>query len=119
MTIRRILLAWIAGWWGTRTAAPEPVAVAPAIAVPTPRVPREYLSLYTYLEHRYASKVVLTFGQMEDLLGFALPDAARVERGWWTETATRADHHTDAWTAARRTAIANLPAGNVAFDRVG
>ncbi len=38
-----------------------------------PHVPREYRALYTYLERRYASVVVLTFEQMEALLGFALP----------------------------------------------
>jgi hypothetical protein len=26
---------------------------------------------------------VLTFGQIEDLLGFALPAPARVQRDWW------------------------------------
>ena len=32
--------------------------------------------------HRYASTVVLTFDQMESLLGFALPEAAHKERAW-------------------------------------
>lgn len=96
----------------------ERLGVAPAVVPPKPRVPGEYLSLYTYLEQRYASKVVLSFGQMEDLLGFALPAAARVERDWWTAAAVRAERHSDAWTAARRTATPNLPAGNVAFDRL-
>jgi hypothetical protein len=95
-----------------------PISVAPAVVPPKPRVPGEYLSLYTYLEHRYASKVVLSFSQMEDLLGFALPAAARVERDWWTAAAVRTERHSDAWTAARRTATPNLPAGNVAFERL-
>ena len=43
----------------------------------TPQVPREYRVLYTYLEHRYASVVVLTFDQIEALLGLALPTPAR------------------------------------------
>jgi hypothetical protein len=37
------------------------------------RGPAEYLSLYTYLEHR-ASTIVLTFEQRQALLGFALPE---------------------------------------------
>jgi len=79
-----------------------------------PRVRAGYLPLYAYLEHRYASLVVLTFEQMEALLGFALPEAARLEPGWWTDTA--ADRN--AWTVAKRTATPNLPARNVAFERI-
>ena len=33
--------------------------------------------LYKYLSERYANRVVLTFSQIEDLLGFSLPDQAR------------------------------------------
>ena len=90
------------------------VAAPPA----KPLVPAEYLSLYTYLEHRYASIVVLTFEQMESLLGFALPAIARTDRNWWTGTAELTDRHTETWTVARRTATPNLPAGNVAFERL-
>ena len=36
-------------------------------------MPGTYQSLYEYLEHRYANTVVLTFAQIEDLLGFPLP----------------------------------------------
>ena len=53
----------------------------------TPHVPREYQALYTYLEHRYASVVVLTFEQIEALLGFALPALACTEPEWWTAAA--------------------------------
>jgi len=62
--------------------------------------------------------VVLSFEQMEALLGFALPDAARVEDDWWIRAPVRTERHSDAWTAARRTATPNLPARNVAFDRL-
>ena len=45
----------------------------------------KYLLLYKYLENRYANTVVLTFAQIEDLLGFPLPDQARCQREWWTD----------------------------------
>ncbi len=32
---------------------------------------------------RIANTVVLTFAQIEDLLGFTLPDSARVHQEWW------------------------------------
>ena len=35
-------------------------------------MPGKYKSLYQYLENRYANTVVLTFAQIEDLLGFTL-----------------------------------------------
>ena len=38
----------------------------------------KYKALYEYLDNRYANTVVLTFAQIEDLLGFTLPDPARV-----------------------------------------
>jgi hypothetical protein len=82
----------------------------------TPTVPHEYLALYTYLEHRYASVVVLTFGQIEALLGFALPAPARTQREWWTDV-VEIRPHCAAWTIAGRTAAPNLPAGVIRFER--
>ena len=79
----------------------------------------KFLPLYRYLENRYANTVVLTFGQIEDLLGFALPDLARTNLEWWTVTETRTaePRYSDAWTLGRRTAKPNLLAQNVVFDR--
>jgi putative transposase len=57
-------------------------------ASPGPRtssvdVPAEYRSLHKYLDGRYADTVVLRFAEIEDLLGFALPDGARLRQDWW------------------------------------
>ena len=103
-----------------RKAAPAPAVQPPAppAAAPKLRVPAEYLSLYTYLERRYASMVVLTFDQMESLMGRALPEAARTRLEWWTAEAMPADRHSDTWTAAHRTATPNLIARTVAFERL-
>lgn len=81
-----------------------------------PHVAGEYRALYTYLEHRYASVVVLTFEQIEALLGFALPTPARTEREWWTGIVDT-QPHSAAWTGAGRTAAPNLAAGNITFER--
>ena len=79
----------------------------------------EYQSLYKYLRDRYANRVVLTFGEIEDLLGFPLPGPALVQHSWWDpQTAFGGpSSHSDAWTLANRTATVNLVARNVAFDR--
>jgi hypothetical protein len=75
--------------------------------------------LYKYLSERYAQRVVLTFSEIEDLLGFSLPDQARRQRGWWTEAATDADplNFADSWTLANRTASPNILAQTVVFER--
>ena len=112
MTLRE----WMWSWWQPATPVPEPVSVAPRPR-PRPRVRDGYLPLYTYLEHRYASIVVLTFEQMEALLGFALPEAARLEPDWWTAVAVPGAPE-GGWTAARRTATPNLPARIVRFERM-
>ena len=109
---------WAARWLRRTTPVPESRTSVVPVQSARPRVTTKYLALYTYLEHRYASNVVLTFGQMEDLLGFALPAPAQTERDWWTSPIGETDRHSDAWTAARRTANPNLTARNVSFERL-
>ena len=78
-----------------------------------------YLRLHQYLEHRYADTVVLTFAQMEDLLGFTLPDAARRQQEWWTHASVEPLECgvSSSWLQAGRAATPNLAAGIVAFAR--
>jgi hypothetical protein len=80
----------------------------------------KYRSLYEYLEKRYANTVVLTFRQLEDLLGFSLPDLARTDPAWWTtaDISSAEVRCSDAWTLASRTARPNLMAQTVAFERI-
>jgi hypothetical protein len=112
------LLEWMSTWRRTTTLVPERRTAVVPEQRPQSRVPAEYQSLYDYLEHRYASTVVLTFEQMEALLGFALPEPARTERDWWTDAASRMGRHSYAWTMAKRTATPNLSARTVAFERL-
>ena len=78
----------------------------------------EYQSLYRYLRDRYANRVVLTFAEIEDLLGFSLPPPARFEDGWWVAPVAGRSAQSNAWTLAGRTAVASLAAQNVVFDRI-
>jgi hypothetical protein len=84
-----------------------------------PAVSGKYLSFYTYLQDRYADTVVLTFGQIESLLGSSLPDQARLNQQWWTDAGAPAAgaNHSDCWILARRVATPNLMAQTVAFKR--
>ena len=74
--------------------------------------------LFDYLEERYAQTVVLTFEQIEDLLGTGLPEPARRDGGWWLEPETGTAGGTRTWTLAGRTAKPNLQAQTVTFERV-
>ena len=118
MTDWTTLLEWV----GMRSRRPSPVPQPATAILPlertTVRVPPEYRALYTYLEHRYASVVVLTLEQIEALLGSPLPAPARTERDWWSDGAARLQPHSAAWTEARRTATPNLSARTVTFERL-
>jgi hypothetical protein len=83
-------------------------------------VPAEYLPLHKYLDGRYADTVVLTFVDLEALLGFALPADARLLPAWWSNPASDDVHspQSGAWIHAHRTARPNLPARIVTFERV-
>lgn len=82
-------------------------------------VPAEYLPLHKYLDDRFANTVVLTFAEIEDLLGFALPDLARLQLEWWAnaEADVTPSAQSNSWIQASRTAKANLLAKIVVFDR--
>lgn len=105
-------------WWHRDGPFHGPPATVFSLERAVSRVPPEYLSLHTYLERRYASIVVLTFEQMEALLGFVLPASARTEREWWTAGRGLTNRYSEAWMAAGRTAVPNLPARTVTFERL-
>ena len=92
--------------------------LAPARPKPS-AVPAEYRSLHKYLKDRYADTVVLTFAEIEDLLGWVLPDLARRQQQWWANADTDAASSVQSrsWTAASRTATPNFSARTVVFER--
>ncbi|MEO7271623.1 MAG: hypothetical protein ABIX28_18365 [Vicinamibacterales bacterium] len=114
--MHRALIAWWTGRSPTRSAPAE----APAPPVRRARAYNgEYLALHVYLRDRFADRIILTFSQIEDLLGFALPPAARLESGWWREPSDGGAPTTqaEAWQLASRTAEANMPASSIVFER--
>jgi hypothetical protein len=119
-TLREAFMTLLRRWQG-RPADGEPanVRITPAAEPPRRRMAGEYAALHVYLDARYAEKVVLTFVDIEALLGFPLPDAARVSGEWWTPApgAGQGTRYADAWRLAHRTAQPNLLARTVAFER--
>jgi len=111
------LTAWLRG-----RRHQEEVPASPRVTPrdePKPPVPAAYLPLFTYLDRRYAATVVLTFEQIEALLGFTPPSPAFSEAEWWTGPCSAGNRHAAAWTAAHRTAAPQLTARIVAFERLG
>jgi hypothetical protein len=91
----------------TRTTTPTAVRV-------------EYRPLQKYLIERFSDAVVLTFGEIEDLLGATLPDAARLRATWWTDADEGGvqSPQSHAWKDAKRNALPNLLARRVRFERL-
>ena len=112
------MLDWLKrrGWpAGREREAPEPVARPPQRVM---SVSGKYQLLHKYLEERFAGTVVLTFAEIEDLLGFTLPGQARLQSEWWTaEDRVAGSPQSDSWILARRTAVPNMAAHTVAFER--
>ena len=79
----------------------------------------EYQALHKYLQDRFADRIVLTFDEIEDLVGFPLPTEARQQKTWWVsgDAATPRSAVEDAWTLASRTATINMAAQNIVFER--
>jgi hypothetical protein len=102
------------GW--TKTARSSDASAA---RVPEGSYEGEYQLLYEYLRDRYATTVVLTFAEIEDLLGFPLPESARLRLEWWHSPGTT-EHpsaQADSWRLASRTATVNMVAQSVVFER--
>src|SRR5215203_6433266 len=105
-------------WIKRRRSTGEPKTVqAEPVKAPRRAMTGKYQLLYNYLENRYADTVVLTFAQIEDLLGFPLPEQARLRREWWVDGKTSGSDHSDSWILANRSAVPDLTAKIVIFDR--
>lgn len=109
---------WIRLWSRRDSLPSERRPPTPPADRTSSRVPTEYRSLHSYLVHRHAVVVVLTFDQIEALMGVALPAPASTERDWWMDAAMRTNRHSEAWLDAGRTAAPNLSARTVTFERV-
>ena len=117
-----LMWKWIRRRALTAVAASDAPAADPQTSKPsgeTAKVPGTCVGLHNYLSNRYADMVVLTFTQLEDRLGFTLPDSARTQQEWWTGTDRDAGKSScsGAWILAGRTATPNLLARTVTFER--
>jgi hypothetical protein len=114
--VTALVTAWLRDHW-QREDMPVSLRSTPPEEA-SPPVPAAYMPLYTYLDRRYAGTVVLTFEQIEALLGFTPPSPAFADAEWWTGASGANDRHTAAWIAARRSAAPQLSARIVTFERL-
>ena len=77
----------------------------------------KYEPLTRFLQHQPGGKVRLSFAQIEQLIGFKLPDSAQHEPDWWSNSPAD-DAETQAWLAAGfRSDEVDLAAGELTFRR--
>jgi len=78
-----------------------------------------YRRLNTFLRERFADRLVLTFAQIEDIIGSPLPAEARLQPDWWVTAPAGGpqSEQADCWVTASRTASANLSSRTVTFER--
>ena len=80
----------------------------------------KYAPLYRHLLSAYPEpEWRTTFGEVESILGFRLPDSARLHRPWWANSRKGSGHsHALAWQAAGwRTREVNIEAETLVFAR--
>ena len=80
----------------------------------------KYAPLYRHLlSFRSEPEWQTTFGELEAILGFRLPDSARLHRPWWSNSKKGSGHsHALAWQAAGwRTREVDIEAETLVFAR--
>jgi len=105
-------------WMKRRTMITDAPSLAASLARDMRPHAGEYQLLHKYLRDRFANRLVLTFAEIEDLLGFSLPERARVEDTWWSSAVGSLSAQSKAWMLADRTATVNLMAQCVVFERL-
>ncbi len=79
----------------------------------------KYAPLFRHLIATDARQWRVTFREVEAVLGFSLPNSARVHRPWWSNQANGGHSHALAWCAAGwRTSAVDLMAEALVFERV-
>ena len=79
----------------------------------------KYQPLYTHLCRLTTQEWKTTFGEIESIIGFTLPQSARLHRTWWSNRTEPGGHgHALAWHAAGwETAEVNINAETLLFRR--
>ena len=78
-----------------------------------------YAPLYRHLRARTGREWQVSFAELEEVLGFRLPESALVHRSWWSNQRNGGGHgHSLAWQAAGwKTRAVDLEEKTLVFER--
>jgi hypothetical protein len=81
----------------------------------------KYAALHRHLMERTGNEWRATFGEIEKVLGFTLPNSAHIHRPWWSNQGEQGGHsHALAWeTAGWKTSQVDMSGEKVVFVRGG
>lgn len=79
----------------------------------------KYAPLHNHLVRLTGDEWPATFREIENILGFELPDSARIHRPWWANQGERGGHsHALAWEMAGwRTSQVDMASEKLVFVR--
>lgn len=79
----------------------------------------KYARLYEFLKELKANEWTASFAEIEALVGFELPDSARIYRPWWANQNKRGSHtQALAWEMAGwKTSRVDMDAETLTFKR--
>ena len=79
----------------------------------------KYAPLYEHLQSLKKNEWPVSFTEIEKVLGFSLPDSARIHRPWWANQGGQGGHsHALAWEMAGwKTAEVDLEEERLVFRR--
>jgi len=80
----------------------------------------KYEPLYSHLKTISEKEWETSFEEIETILGFPLPDSARIHRPWWANQGVKGNHsHALAWEmAGRKTASVDLNEETLSFVKL-
>ena len=80
----------------------------------------KYALLHRHLRARGGQEWRVSFAELEELLGFTLPESARVHRPWWSNQRNGSHGHALAWLVAGwKTRAVDLEHEMLVFERDG
>ena len=79
----------------------------------------KFSRLYTHLRHQDGRKWSTTFNEIEEILGFQLPNSARMDRPWWLNQINDGHSQALAWIAAGWcVSVVDLEQESLTFKRI-
>lgn len=79
----------------------------------------KYAPLFRHLAALDTHRWPATFREVEAILGFSLPNSARIHRPWWSNQANSGHSHALAWHAAGwKTCAVDLAEESLMFERI-